>query len=34
MAADFTPRDSYRYSIVAADWPAAKQKLDERLNRS
>lgn len=34
MAADFTPRDSYRYSIVAADWPVAKQKLEERLNRS
>ena len=34
MAADFTPRNSYRYSIVAADWPAAKQKLEERLKRS
>ena len=34
MAADFTPRDSYRYSIVAAEWPKAKQKLEERLNRS
>jgi N-acetyltransferase len=27
MAADFIPRDSARYSIVAADWPAVKQKL-------
>jgi RimJ/RimL family protein N-acetyltransferase len=34
MAADFIPRDSYRYSIVASEWPAAKQKLEQRLNRS
>jgi RimJ/RimL family protein N-acetyltransferase len=34
LAADFTPRDSHRYSIVASEWPAAKQKLEERLNRS
>jgi RimJ/RimL family protein N-acetyltransferase len=27
MAADFIPRDSVRYSIVAADWPAVKQRL-------
>jgi len=27
MAADFIPRDSCRYSIVAAEWPAVKQKL-------
>jgi RimJ/RimL family protein N-acetyltransferase len=27
MAADFIPRDSYRYSITAADWPSVKQKL-------
>ena len=33
MAADFTPRDSYRYSIVAAEWPAAKQKLKTLLDR-
>jgi RimJ/RimL family protein N-acetyltransferase len=31
MAADFIPRDSCRYSIVAAEWPKAKQKLAERL---
>jgi RimJ/RimL family protein N-acetyltransferase len=31
LAADFTPRDSYRYSIVAADWPALKQQLAARL---
>jgi RimJ/RimL family protein N-acetyltransferase len=34
MAADFTPRDSYRYSIVAPEWRAAKQKLEDRLYRS
>jgi len=33
MAADFIPRDSYRYSIVAAEWPEAKQKLIARLRR-
>jgi len=27
MAADFIPRDSVRYSIVAAGWPAVKQRL-------
>ena len=27
MAADFTPRDSVRYSIVAAEWPSVKDKL-------
>ena len=27
MAADFIPRDSARYSIVAAEWPAVKQRL-------
>jgi RimJ/RimL family protein N-acetyltransferase len=27
MAADFIPRDSCRYSIVAAEWPGVKQKL-------
>ena len=27
MAADFIPRDSCRYSIVAAEWPRVKQKL-------
>jgi N-acetyltransferase len=27
MAADFIPRDSARYSIIAAEWPAAKEKL-------
>jgi RimJ/RimL family protein N-acetyltransferase len=27
MAADFVPRDSARYSIVAAEWPAVKERL-------
>jgi len=27
MAADFIPRDSVRYSIVAPAWPAVKQRL-------
>jgi len=27
MAADFTPRDSARYSIIAPEWPAAKERL-------
>jgi RimJ/RimL family protein N-acetyltransferase len=31
MAADFIPRDSVRYSIVAEEWPAVKRKLTERL---
>jgi N-acetyltransferase len=33
MAADLIPRDSYRYSIVAAEWPAVKEKLIQRLLR-
>lgn len=31
MAADFIARDSARYSIVAAEWPAIKQRLMMRL---
>jgi len=27
MAADYTARDSVRYSILAAEWPAVKQRL-------
>jgi RimJ/RimL family protein N-acetyltransferase len=34
MAADFTPRDSVRYSIVAAEWPEAKARLSSRLESS
>jgi RimJ/RimL family protein N-acetyltransferase len=33
MAADFIPRDSARYSIVAAEWPAVKQRLSQMLDR-
>ncbi len=33
MAADFTPRDSFRYSIVAREWPEVKQRLIDRLQR-
>lgn len=31
IAADHTPRDSARYSILAAEWLAVKQRLVERL---
>jgi N-acetyltransferase len=33
MAADFIPRDSARYSIIAAEWPEVKERLVARLNR-
>jgi N-acetyltransferase len=32
MAADFIPRDSVRFSIVAAEWPATKQRLERLLS--
>jgi N-acetyltransferase len=31
MAADLTSRDSYRYSILAAEWSAIKERLSARL---
>jgi RimJ/RimL family protein N-acetyltransferase len=34
MAADFIPRDSVRYSIVAAEWPTVKERLLGFLDRS
>ena len=34
MAADFIPRDSARYSIIAAEWPEKKQRLQQLLNRA
>jgi len=34
MAADLIPRDSVRYSIIAAEWPEVKERLVERLNGS
>jgi RimJ/RimL family protein N-acetyltransferase len=33
MAADFIPRDSARFSIVASEWPAVKQRLLKFLDR-
>jgi RimJ/RimL family protein N-acetyltransferase len=33
MAADFIPRDSVRYSIVAAEWPVVKARLQQFVNR-
>jgi N-acetyltransferase len=33
MAADYTPRDSARFSIVAAEWPEAHVRLRALLNR-
>ena len=33
LATDFTPRDSARYSIVASEWPAAKARLVQMLER-
>jgi RimJ/RimL family protein N-acetyltransferase len=31
LASDLTPRDSARFSIVAAEWPAVKERLQELL---
>ena len=31
MAADYIPRDSARYWIIAEEWPVVKQRLAERL---
>jgi N-acetyltransferase len=33
MAADFTPRNTKRFSIVANEWPEVKQALQKRLSR-
>lgn len=33
MAADYIPRDSVRYSIVAVEWPAVKQRLLQFVDR-
>src|SRR5579872_7378355 len=33
MAADFIPRDSVRYSIIAAEWPAVKERLFRLMDR-
>jgi RimJ/RimL family protein N-acetyltransferase len=34
MAADYIPRDSARFSIVAAEWPAVKQRLTAMRDRA
>jgi len=31
MAADYTPRDSIRYSIIASEWPAVRRQLAQLL---
>jgi N-acetyltransferase len=33
MAADYTPRDSVRFSILASEWPAVKQRLLQLVHR-
>ena len=33
LATDSIPRDSVRFSMIAAEWPEAKQSLIARLNR-
>ena len=33
MAADYIPRDSARYSIVAPEWPAVRERLCQLVNR-
>ena len=33
MASDFIARDSYRFSIIADEWPAAKERLKGLLDR-
>jgi N-acetyltransferase len=34
MAADYIPRDSARFSIVRAEWPAVKQRLVQFVDRT
>jgi len=34
LASDFTPRDSARFAIVAAQWPEVKARLQARLARA
>ncbi len=34
LAADYTPRDSARYSIVAVEWPMVKQRLTQLRDRA
>jgi len=32
MASDFTPRDSARFSIIAAEWPEVKASLQKKMD--
>jgi len=34
MAADYIPRDSVRYSILASEWPAVKERLLRLMDRT
>jgi N-acetyltransferase len=34
MAADYIPRDSARYSIIEAEWPQVKQRLNQMLEET
>ena len=34
LAADYIARDSARYSIVASEWPAVKERLAQKLSRA
>jgi len=33
MAADFTPRNTKRFSIIAAEWPEGKRSLEQKMGR-
>lgn len=34
LAADYTPRDSIRYSLVASEWPGVKEHLNHLLHQA
>ena len=34
LAADFTPRQSLRFSILADEWPSIKERLKQRIHRN
>jgi N-acetyltransferase len=34
IAADYTARDSVRYSIVASEWPSVKERLNHLLHQA
>jgi len=33
MAADYIPRDSVRFSVIASEWPSVKERLVGLLDR-